>query len=227
SKGVTKFSSTLYRFKHGIKYSAIIAVAIFIAFELGALWNLNIGLPAQLPSVGSILSTEGNVVIALAFSFVRIWYVYFFCVLVGLPLGIAVSLNTKLYEGLTPVIATVTHQGEVVAAIVIFLGMIWYIIFNVMAGIRSLPAELFELTSVFHISRVQAWRNIYLPATATAFVTGSITAVGAAWNTLIVAEYFAVSGSTPLTQVQTGIGKTIAIATNTGNLLGLTLAVLS
>jgi len=242
SKGVTKFSSTLYRFKDGIKYSAIIAVAIFIAFELGALWNLNIGLPAQLPSVGSILSTEGNVVIALAFSFVRIWYVYFFCVLVGLPLGIAVSLNTKLYEGLTPVIETVasvpapallpaiaivTHQGEVVAAIVIFLGMIWYIIFNVMAGIRSLPAELFELTSVFHISRVQAWRNIYLPAAATAFVTGSITAVGAAWNTLIVAEYFAVSGSTPLTQVQTGIGKTIAIATNTGNLLGLTLAVLS
>jgi NitT/TauT family transport system permease protein len=128
---------------------------------------------------------------------------------------------------LLPAIALVTHQGELVAAIVIFLGMIWYIIFNVMAGVRSLPAELFELTAVFHISRVQAWRNIYLPAAATAFVTGSITAVGAAWNTLIVAEYFAVSGSTPITQVQTGIGKTIAVATNNGNLLALTLAVLS
>ena len=242
SKGVTKFSSTLYRFRDGIKYSIVILVAIFVAFELGASWNLGIGLPTQLPDVGTIFSTEGGVVIALAYSFVRIWYVYFLCVLVGLPLGIAVSLNTKFYEGLTPIIETVasvpapallpaiaivTHQGEVVAAIVIFLGMIWYIIFNVMAGIRSLPAELFELNSVFHISRAQAWRNVYLPAAATAFVTGSITAVGAAWNTLIVAEYFAVSGSTPITQVQAGIGKTIAIATNSGDLLTLTLAVLS
>ncbi len=96
-----------------------------------------------------------------------------------------------------------------------------------MAGIRSLPAELFELRSVFNISRVQAWRDIYLPAAATAFVSGSIVAIGAAWNTLIVAEFFIVSGSTPITQVQAGIGKTIALATNQGDLLSLTLAVLS
>src|SRR5208283_2786727 len=90
-----------------------------------------------------------------------------------------------------------------------------------------LPGDLWELKRSLRVTSSQAWRNIYLPAAATAFVTGSITAVGAAWNTLIVAEYFAVSGSTPLTQVQTGIGKTIATATNTGNLLALTLAVLS
>ena len=242
SRGVTKFSSTLYRFKDGIKYSIVILLAIFIAFELGASWNLNIGFPTEMPTIASIFSTEKNVIVALAYSFVRIWYVYFFCVMVGVPLGIGVSLNSKLYDGLTPVIETiasvpapallpaialVTHQGELVAAIIIFLGMIWYIVFNVMAGIRSLPAELFELKSVFHISRVQAWRDIYLPAAATAFVSGSIVAIGAAWNTLIVAEFFIVSGSKPITQVQAGIGKTIALATNQGDLLTLTLAVLS
>jgi len=242
SRGVTKFSSTFYRFKDGIKYSIVILLTIFIAFELGASWNLNIGFPTPIPSIGSIFSTEKNIIVALAYSFVRIWYVYFLCVMVGVPVGIGVSLNSKLYDGLTPVIETiasvpapallpaialVTHQGEQVAAIIIFLGMIWYIIFNVMAGIRSLPAELFELNSVFHISRLHAWLDVYLPAAATAFVSGSIVAIGAAWNTLIVAEFFIVSGSTPITQVQTGIGKTIALATNQGDLLSLTLAVLS
>jgi NitT/TauT family transport system permease protein len=100
-----------------------------------------------------------------------------------------------------------------------------------MAGIRSLPAELFELRKEFQISWKQAWRNIYLPATLTAFVTGSITAIGAAWNTLIVAEYFQPDPSKPpLTQVQYGIGKVIAVATNApphGDLITLTLAVLS
>jgi len=58
--------------------------------------------------------------------------------------------------------------------------------------------------------------------------------VGGAWNTLIVAEYFtAANPSNPngppilLTQVGTGIGKIITQATNAGNGLTLTLAVVS
>ncbi|MGI0091163.1 MAG: ABC transporter permease subunit, partial [Nitrososphaerales archaeon] len=96
--------------------------------------------------------------------------------------------------------------------------------------VRTLPSELFELKKGFQISRFQAWRNIYLPATVTAFVTGSITAIGAAWNTLIVAEYFVEgSGQAPITQVHAGIGKVIAVATNSApaDLTTLTLAILS
>ena len=48
---------------------------------------------------------------------------------------------------------------------------------------------------------------------ATAFVTGSITAIRAAWNTLIVAEFFEGNGTTPITQVGQGIGKVIVVAT--------------
>ena len=131
---------------------------------------------------------------------------------------------------LLPVLVTAaTGQGEVVAAIIIFLGMVWYIIFNVMAGIRTLPTELWELRRSFHISTLQAWRDIYLPASLTAFVTGSITAIGAAWNTLIVAQYFVVGGNIPATQVETGIGKKIAQATFSSpvDYTTLTLAILS
>ncbi len=239
-KGVTRFTSSLQKFRKGIVYSALILVLIFLALEVGALVttaNLNV----SLPSPTNLLALEGSIVVSLAFSFVRVWYVYFLAVLVGLPLGIVVALRTRVYEALVPVLEVVASipapallpviyiavagQGEAVAAVIIFLGMIWYIIFNSMAGIRSLPGELFELKKVFQISTLRAWRNIYLPASATAFVTGSITAVGAAWNTLIIGEYFSISGLS--TQVGDGIGKTIVVASNNGDLLTLTLAIVS
>jgi NitT/TauT family transport system permease protein len=245
-RGVSRFTSSLTRFQRGLKYSLLILLVLLVTFEIGAfLTTSNL---ASLPSLATILSDEKNVLFALGVSFARIWYVYFICVAVAVPLGIAVALRTRLYTAAAPaleVIASipapvllplfteyVTKNGEVIAAIVIFLGMIWYIIFNVMVGIRSLPAELWELRKEYQVSTASAWRNIYLPAIAGAFVTGSITAIGAAWNTLIIAEYFNLhlNGNTDLiTQVGVGIGKTISIAVEStpADLTTLTLAILS
>ncbi|MHB1909081.1 MAG: ABC transporter permease subunit [Nitrososphaerales archaeon] len=244
-RGVSRFTSSLSRFRKGLKYSILILVVIFLGFEIGA-FVLTGKSFNNLPSLSVIGSKELSVITALAYSFVRVWYVYAICVLIAVPLGVVIALHMKLYNGLSPVLEVVasvpgpvllplfveylTSNGEAIAALVIFLGMFWYIIFNVMAGIRTLPAELFELRREFQVTNFQAWRGIYLPSIAGAFVTGSITAIGAAWNTLIIAEYFNPqigSNSKLLTQVGIGIGKTISVATNTGDLLTLTLAVLS
>jgi len=242
-KGVTRFTSSFVRFRRGFKYAIIICILLFLAFEVAAFSTSARSGLSSLPPAGTVLSDEGSILVALLFSFVRIWYVYFICVAVAVPVGILIALHAKLYETLVPVIEVAASvpapallpaialiafgAGEFVAALIIFLGMIWYILFNVMAGIRTLPQEYFELRSMLRVSNWRAWRDIYIPATLSAFVTGSITAVGAAWNTLIVAEYFSPSGGAPLTQVGTGIGKTIVIATNNGDLLTLSLAVLS
>jgi NitT/TauT family transport system permease protein len=241
-RGVTRFSSSLYRFRRGIKYSLLILLIIFVALELSVALNSGAA-QLRLPSLSAIIATEIPVLEALAFSFVRIWYIYFICVTVGLPLGIAIALSKKAYDAATPILEIIASipapallpiiavvaasSGEAVAAVIIFLAMIWYVVFNVMAGVRTLPSDFFELKKGYHITTIQAWRNVYIPSSMTAFVTGSITAVGAAWNALIVAEYFSINGGTPLTQVGMGIGKVIAVATNNGDLLTLTLAVLS
>ena len=245
-RGVTRFSSSLNLLKRGYKIVILILAAIFVAFEFSAILSIPSAIN-HIPSGSILFSDERNVLTGLLFSFVRIWYVYFICIAVAVPLGITIALSNKLYDGASPVLEVIAsvpapillpalvialhENGEAVAAVIIFLGMIWYVIFNVMAGIRSLPSELFELKKEFQISSWKAWRNIYLPATFTAFVTGSITAVGAAWNTLIVAEYFQPNPpKPPLTQVQYGIGKVITVATNTGahgDLVTLTLAILS
>jgi len=191
-----------------------------------------------------LISIETSVLVAFAYSFFRIWYIYMICVVVGLPLGIIISLKMKLYDTVSPALEVISSipapallplivlvafgSGEVVAAIVIFIAMIWYVIFNVMAGVRTLPADYKDLARIFQITSKHAWREIYIPSSITAFVTGSITAVGAAWNSLIVAEYFTTGNSTePLTQVQFGIGKTITIATNQGDLLTLSLSIIT
>lgn len=245
-RGVTRFSSSLNLLKRTWKYVLLILAVAFFLLEFSAIKSIPFAI-GTLPSASLLVTDESNVIVGLFVSFVRIWYVYFICIAVSLPLGIGVSLSTRAYDTASPILEVVAsvpapvllpvlvqalhENGEVVAAVIIFLGMIWYIIFNVMAGVRSLPAELFELKKEFKITNLQAWRNIYLPATFTAFVTGSITAIGAAWNTLIVAEYFQPNPpSPPLTQVKYGIGKIIAKATNTpphGDLVTLTLAVLS
>ena len=246
-RGVTRFSSSLTQFRRGAKYAFALIILLFVGLEFSALMNITSEI-SKLPSISTILSTESNVLVALAYSFVRVWYVYFICVLIALPLGISIALSSKLYDAAAPILEVIAsipapvllpvlvvylnHNSEAVAALIIFLGMFWYIIFNIMSGVGSLPAELFELKREFKISSLQTWRNIYLPATVTAFVTGSITAIGAAWNTLIVAEYFSYENNAThqqiiYTQVGHGIGKTLFIATTNGDLLTLTLAVVS
>jgi NitT/TauT family transport system permease protein len=248
-RGVNRFTSAISRFRRGIKYAVLIFLAIFFLLVLETVISTGAVGIGHLPSLSRVGSIEGSVLYALATSFVRVWYVYAISVLIGLPLGIIISLNFKLYDLVSPVLEVIAsipapillpaivlipilgHSSEAVAALVIMLATIWYIIFNVMAGVRSLPEEIKELPRVFSVGRLSAWRNVYVPGALTGFVTGSITAIGGAWNALIIAEYFTVTnpnGSTTLlTQTGAGIGKKIVIATNNGDYLTLFLAVVS
>ena len=127
------------------------------------------------------------------------------------------SIPAPILLPLIVLIPVLGKSPEFVAAIVIFLSIFWYIVFNVMAGVRTLPADVKELPRVFKVGRGSAWRNVYIPSALTALVTGAITAVGGAWNALIIAEYFQpVAKQPPITQVGVGIGKQITVATNVG-----------
>jgi NitT/TauT family transport system permease protein len=247
--GVSRFTSTISRFRKGLKYAVLIFLALFGLLLLSSVAHSGGLTVGNIPSLSYIASQEGGVLYALGVSFIRVWYVYAICVAIGLPMGIAISLNFKLYDTVSPILEVISSipapillpaivlipiiggQSEAVAAIVIILAIVWYIIFNVMAGVRTLPADLKDLPHVYHTGRWAAWRNVYLPGALTGFVTGSITAIGGAWNALIIAEYFTEtlpSGKTVLlTQVGSGIGKTIVIATNNADYLTLTLAVVS
>jgi NitT/TauT family transport system permease protein len=106
--------------------------------------------------------------------------------------------------------------------VLMLLGTQWYILFNVIAGASAIPTDLKEVCSIFHLSQVERWRRLFLPAIFPFLVTGFITASGGAWNASIVAEYVHFQGKTIAT---TGLGAVISKATDTGNfavLLGAT-----
>ncbi len=172
-----------------------------------------------------------QVLVALGYSFIRVWGTYLICAAIAVPLGVYIGLSNKLFEpalsslqvisaipatillpAIVAILIAAPFAGEAVAFVVIFLAMIWYILFSVISGVRTIPAQMFELKKMLGLSEAQAWKNIYLPAILPSFITGSITAIGGAWNSLIVAEYFTVTSganSVVLTQVGSGIGKLI------------------
>ncbi len=220
------------------------AISVSILFEA-----LRMVLSAGISFTG-LTGAESNVLGALEHSFLRVWYIYALAVAVGLPLGIKVAANQKLYQTISPILQVISgvpapaflppvaiftsklsFGGELTAAIIIFLGMVWYLIFNVMAGVRSVPSEMWEVAKLSNLKGWSLWKNILIPTVFPSFVTGSITAVGAAWNTLIVAEYFdifSVGGEQlVLSQVSEGAGKLLNISTNSGDLLLMGLSIAS
>lgn len=245
-KGVSRFVPNFSISKRGVRVAVSIFVLAFfalVAWTAARSGGINIG---SIPSLPAIASAEVGVLYALLVSFFRVWFVVAICIALGLPLGIVISLNFRLYDAVSPILEVISsipapillpaillipllgQSPEAVADVVILLSVFWYIVFNVMAGVRTLPADIKDLPHVYNVSRGAAWRNVYIPSSLTALVTGAITAVGGAWNALVIAEYFQLQPyEPPLSQVATGIGKTITVATDKGDILHLSLAVVT
>jgi NitT/TauT family transport system permease protein len=94
------------------------------------------------------------------------------------------------------------------------LGTQWYILFNVVAGASTIPAELRDIGANFRVRGWLWWRRIALPAVFPFYMTGAITASGGSWNASIVAELASWGGTTLKAH---GLGAYIAEATAAGD----------
>ena len=113
----------------------------------------------------------------------------------------------------------------IASIILLLLGTQWYILFNVIAGASAIPSDLKEVCETFHLSKIQRWRKLILPAIFPYLITGFVTASGGAWNASIIAEYFRFRNQTFSI---TGLGAVISRATDAGNfpvLLGATVVI--
>ncbi|MFA5896627.1 MAG: ABC transporter permease subunit [Thermoplasmata archaeon] len=105
-------------------------------------------------------------------------------------------------------------EAEFAAFLISLFAMQWYLLFNLIAGMRSIPGDMQEAAKVFGVRGRVYWKRVLLPAIMPSLLTGSITAWGAGWNALIVAEYISYSGT--VYHVGAGIGYFIAYATYSG-----------
>ncbi|HTI00828.1 MAG TPA: ABC transporter permease subunit [Acidisoma sp.] len=102
------------------------------------------------------------------------------------------------------------------------VGTQWYVLFNVVAGASAFPGDLKEASANLGIRGLLWWRRVILPGIFPYYVTGALTASGAAWNSSIVAEV-ASWGHTTLRAA--GLGSYIAEQTSAGNSAGIVLGV--
>jgi NitT/TauT family transport system permease protein len=194
---------------------ALCILAVFGAFKLAILLaHLPLHDPTQ-----QIPWTERQdwltVLIALFASFGRVTAAVVIGAAWTLPLGILIGLSPKWSNRLQPINQVLAsfpapmlfpfafyallhfHVPFSYGCIVMMLlGAQWYILFNVIAGATSIPAELKEAGVLYHMSRVQRWKQLYLPSVFPYLITGLITAAGGAWNATIVAEALTVKDQT-------------------------------
>jgi NitT/TauT family transport system permease protein len=173
------------------------------------------------------------IVIATLKTFGRVVFAIIFSTAWAVPFGIWVGMSARLTRFFQPIVQVAASfpapmlyplalgvlkaahiQIGFGSAILMLLGVQWYVLFNVLAGATNISRELRDTFNLIGVSRADTWKRLYLPSVLPSLVTGLITAAGGAWNASIVAEYIQYEGKTLTAQ---GLGSLISEATAKGD----------
>ncbi|NMF58484.1 ABC transporter permease [Pseudanabaena yagii] len=179
------------------------------------------------------LASWQQVMIGSLYTSLRVLAVLILSLLITVPIGVTIGRSPKLAQILQPIVqiaasvpatalfpilllglANIGGGLDIGAVILMTLGSMWYILFNVIAGAQAIPSELFEAARVYKLSSLERWRTLILPGIFPYLVTGIITAVGGAWNASIAGEYIKFQGKI---LTATGLGSTITQASDIGD----------
>ena len=206
-----------------------------------ALWNtaLALGALAAAAALAGFVHAEigiaevGWVLLDGCATALRVIVLILIASLIWVPIGVWIGMRPKLTQRVQPVaqflaafpanllfpvvVVLIVHfdlNVDIWTSPLMVLGTQWYILFNVVAGASSLPAELRDAAGNLGLRGLLRWRRFILPGIFPAYLTGAITASGGSWNASIVAEVVS-WGHTTL--VATGLGAYIARATAAGD----------
>jgi ABC-type anion transport system duplicated permease subunit len=145
--------------------------------------------------------------LALVLSYFRLAAAYLITLAWTIPVAIKIARDPK-FNRIMPVFQTfasipataffpfmailvnyVPGGLEFPSILLILTGMQWYMLFNLIGGVRSLSGDIEEAAKAFRVTRGQYVRRVLFPSIYPSFITGSITAWGGGWNSLIVSEY--------------------------------------
>jgi NitT/TauT family transport system permease protein len=152
--------------------------------------------------------------LALFLSYLRLAAAYLITMMWTIPVAIKIAHHPRfnhfmfLFQTFAAIPATaffpfaiavinyVPGGFEFLSILLILTGMQWYLLFNLIGGLHSMPANIEETARAFRATRGQYIRKVLFPSIYPSFITGSITGWGGGWNALIVAEYLVLGNKT-------------------------------
>ncbi|MEM3482012.1 MAG: ABC transporter permease subunit [Thermoplasmata archaeon] len=199
--------SWIWKYKKYILYFFFSLLLIFIFYALFI--SIEHGINFEISSNDIFI-----VPIAILYSILRLLIAYLLSLAWIIPLAIYLKSHKNsekwlnpLFEILASIPATALFPffvlifikmpfGTNIASILLIMtGMQWYILFNVLSGIRTFPADYDTVSRAFRFKKWQYIRKVLLPGIFAPLLTGSITGWGGGWNALIVSEYIIINGT--------------------------------
>ncbi|MCI4342988.1 MAG: ABC transporter permease subunit [Thermoplasmata archaeon] len=222
---------------YGILGGILVGVWLLLIAIIVAIFNV-----FSSPLIPSVRGQILELPLAMGASLIRVVVAFAFCLAIALPLAVLMSRRPRAARVGLPVVEVIASfpatalfpviifellpyiSGEGAAVLMLMTGMLWYLFFNLLSGIRSLPPDLEEASRSFGVKGRGFFTKVLLPGIFPALITGSITAFGGGWNTLIVAEYLNVGASQKFQLL--GVGSAIDIGYAEPNGLPLMVAAL-
>ncbi|HJU11569.1 MAG TPA: ABC transporter permease subunit, partial [Candidatus Binataceae bacterium] len=191
-------------------------IVVLTGFTLLVLYAIAAGMIALVRELRQPWPAVARLIpVATGFSILRLLAAYLISLAWTVPCAIAASESQRFARRLTPIaqiagsipatalfplivvfVIRVTGGMNLASILLILTGMQWYLLFNLLAGVSQIPADLKEAARAFGLSRLATWRKLTIPAMIPSLLTGSITAWGGGWNALILSEYFVYRGHT-------------------------------
>jgi ABC-type nitrate/sulfonate/bicarbonate transport system permease component len=192
-----------------------ISNAIIGPFVLFAIWwiafQLQLVTPRLLPSptgtVGSLIESllDGSMLVDFRYTVVRTLYAFVIAVVAGVPLGIIMGANRRLYDAVEflvdffrstpatamfPLFLLIFGLGDFAKVAVAAFAAFLIIFFNVAYGVMNARQTRLLAAKVMGASRLQIFRDVLFYETLPQTFIGLRTAVSLALVVIIVAEMF-------------------------------------
>jgi NitT/TauT family transport system permease protein len=228
SRAVKRRDDVLKPYERPKRSFDLLWVMLIVVAAVAGLWHIVVVLIQNTP-LKEALQVCGLATLTM----LRVFILIALASLVWVPIGVWVGMRPRAAQIVQPIaqfmaafpanllfpiavfeIVRWKLNPDIYLSPLMILGTQWYILFNVIAGASSIPAEMRYVAENFRITGWLWWRKVALPAILPFYVTGAITASGGSWNAAIVAE-LATWGDT---HVQArGLGSYIAQATTAGD----------
>ncbi len=203
-----------------IKNKFLVFFTLIIFWTILAYFNDPIILPSPkivFLSLIDILRTKESYQM-IASSFIRVLLGLAMTFLIGIPLGVGLSLSKaakelvmpliKFLQG-TPVIswillALIWLNIEYIPIFILLLNSLPILTINIYEGIMSIDKKLLEMSKFYKVSNKKIIKNLYIPSTVSHIVASSGIILSSSFKIVVMAEI--------ITKISSGVGSSINYA---------------